>query len=145
MSDAKTKFGTMLNCMDGRTQEPVAKWMMEQFGLDVIDAPNPAGPTNMVVNGEQAVKDHYKKEVLISINGHHSKHLVIIAHQDCAANPISDDEQIAQIKEACGILMNDWELPEGVQVIGLWLTKVNDLKWDINRIFTGTVKAESTV
>jgi hypothetical protein len=126
--------------MDGRTQEPVADWMKEQFGLDVIDAPNPAGPTNMVINGEEAVKEHYKKEVLISINGHHSQHLVIIAHQDCAANPISDDEQIAQIKEACEILMKDWEIPAGVRIVGLWLTKNTDLDWIVNRMYDKVVE-----
>lgn len=141
MSDSSTRFGTMLNCMDGRTQKPVLDWMIKEYNLDVVDAPNPAGPTNMVVNGEQTVKNHYKTEVLISINGHHSQNLVIIAHQDCAANPISDEKQIEQLKTACEILEKDWEIPNGVKIDGLWLTKNSDLDWEINHIVSNIVGA----
>lgn len=132
MSDQNTKFGTMLNCMDGRTQEPVINWIKDKYKLDVIDAPNPAGPTNMILNGSEEIKNHYKEEVLISVNGHNSRHVVIVAHQECAANPISDEEQIEQIKKACESVKKEWNIPEGVHIIGLWLTKKTDLDWDIN-------------
>lgn len=95
----------------------------------------------MVVNGATEVKAHYKTEVLISVNGHHSRNLVIIAHQDCAANPISDEEQIEQLKQACEILVNEWELPAGVKVVGLWLTKNTDIDWSINHIYDKVTEA----
>jgi len=120
--------------MDGRTQEPVAKWMKEQFGLDVVDAPNPAGPTNMIVKGEKAIVDHYITETLISINGHKSQNVAIVAHQGCAKNPISDEEQLTELKEAVETVATKWGLPAGVRVTGLWVTKKTDLDWDIHHI-----------
>lgn len=143
MSDANVKFGTMLNCMDGRTQEPVLNWMREQFKVDIVDSPNPAGPTNLILNGDESVVEHYKNEVLISLNGHGSRNLVVVAHQDCAANPISDDEQIEQLKKSCALIEEKWDLPEEVTISGLWLTKENDLKWHINCLITLKTKAKS--
>ncbi len=141
MSDTNTKFGTMLNCMDGRTQEPVAKWMKEQFALDVVDAPNPAGPTNMIVKGDAAIVEHYKAETLISINGHNSRNVAIVAHQGCAKNPISDEEQLAELKESVEILATKWGLPVGVRITGLWVTKNTDLDWEIHHIADKLIEA----
>ncbi len=134
MSDTATVFGTMLNCMDGRTQNAVVKWMKEQYKLDVVDAPNPAGPTNMIVKGDKTIIDHYKAETMISINGHHSTKLSIVAHQGCAKNPISDEEQLTELKEAVEIVATKWGLPAGITVDGLWLTKITDLDWEVNHL-----------
>lgn len=141
MSEQGTKFGTMLNCMDGRTQEPVAKWMKEQFSLDVVDAPNPAGPTNMITKGDDTIVEHYKTETLISINGHNSRNVAIAAHQGCAKNPISDEEQIAELKKSCELVATTWGLPEGVRISGLWLTKNDDLDWTVNHLVDKNVEA----
>jgi Putative carbonic anhydrase len=35
------KFGTAINCMDGRVQEPVINWMKVRYGLDYVDMINP--------------------------------------------------------------------------------------------------------
>jgi len=134
MSEEKTKFGTMLNCMDGRTQEPVVKWMKEQYNLDVIDAPNPAGPTNMITKGDADIIKHYKAETLISINGHGSKNITIIAHQGCAKNPISDEEQLEELGNAVELVSSSWGLPSGIKITGLWLTKNTDLDWEVHPI-----------
>ncbi len=136
MSDQNTVFGTMLNCMDGRTQDPVTKWMKEQFGVTAVDAPNPAGPTNMITKGEEEIINHYIAETLISVNGHGSKNIAIIAHQGCAKNPIEDKDQIEELKEACHIVATKWGLPSGIKISGLWLTKNTDTDWTINNLVT---------
>ncbi len=141
MSDQSTKFGTMLNCMDGRTQEPVAKWMKEQYKLDVVDAPNPAGPTNMITKGTTEIIGHYQAETLISVNGHSSRNVAIVAHQGCAKNPISDEDQLLELKEACEIVATQWGLPAGVRITGLWLTKNTDLDWTINHLTDKLIEA----
>ncbi len=134
MSEESTKFGTMLNCMDGRTQEPVIKWMKEQFKVDVVDAPNPAGPTNMITKGESQIIEHYKAETMISVNGHGSVNVVVVAHQGCAKNPISDEEQLAELKESVKTVATSWGLPSGVRVTGLWLTRNSDADWGVNHL-----------
>ena len=35
---AKTRFGTTVNCMDGRSVEATIDWMKKQFRLDHVDA-----------------------------------------------------------------------------------------------------------
>lgn len=136
MSDQNTVFGTMLNCMDGRTQEPVITWMKDQFGVTVVDAPNPAGPTNMITKGDQNIIEHYIAETLISVNGHNSKNIAIVAHQGCAKNPIDDKDQIEELKQSCEIVATKWGLPAGIKISGLWLTKNSDTDWVVNNLAT---------
>ncbi len=31
------KFGTAINCIDGRTQEPVIDYMKHKYGIDGVD------------------------------------------------------------------------------------------------------------
>ena len=37
---AKGNFGTVINCMDGRTQLPVNEYLRREYGLDFIDTVN---------------------------------------------------------------------------------------------------------
>ena len=134
MFESGTRFGTMLNCMDGRIQEPVTQWMKTQYELDFVDAPNPAGPTNMIVKGEKEIVENYRTKTLISINGHGSRHVAVVAHQGCAKNPIPDEDQLAELHEAVEIVSSRWELPAGVRISGLWLTKNNDLDWNVHHL-----------
>ena len=42
------KFGTAINCLDGRVQLPVSNWMKMQFHLDYIDMITEPGPDKIV-------------------------------------------------------------------------------------------------
>ncbi len=33
----KKRFGTVLNCIDGRVQIPVTNWLKENFDVDYVD------------------------------------------------------------------------------------------------------------
>jgi hypothetical protein len=58
------------------------------------------------------------RRVDVSINAHASNALAIVAHHDCAGNPILDTEQIIQIKICLDIIMK--RFPD-VEAIGIWL------------------------
>ncbi len=134
MSHSNLHFATMINCIDGRTQKPVSDWIKKELCVEFVDAVNVAGPTNVITKGVKEVVENLKEEVSISVSGHSSTNVVVIAHQDCAKNPISDEAQISELNESCELIANDWGVPKGVSVIGLWLEKNSDFDWSIKKL-----------
>ena len=47
---SKDIFGTAINCIDGRVQEPVAEWVKKNFNVDNITL---EGPDRILSNGFQ--------------------------------------------------------------------------------------------
>ncbi|MBN2893407.1 MAG: hypothetical protein JXL97_16155 [Bacteroidales bacterium] len=113
------KFGTAINCMDGRTQIPVIEWMKQNFDIDVVDMITEPGPIAIISeNVEKEILKSIKYRLWISKDIHKSKVLAIVGHQDCAGNPVSKEEQIKQIKKSinrCHIYS------EQMTVVGLWI------------------------
>jgi hypothetical protein len=77
-----------------------------------------AGADGMVARGTQAQVDSIKQRVLISVNTHQSGFVVVAGHSDCAGNPGTEAEHIADIKAALAVVAS-WQLP--IQVVGLWI------------------------
>ena len=109
------KFGTVINCIDGRVQLPVNKFLCEKFGLDYIDTVTGAGIVGLFAGGGACSRIF--NDVKVSVVSHGSRVVAVCAHADCAGNAVSDDEQIAQIKTAVGVIKS-WGF--GVDVVGLW-------------------------
>ena len=90
-------FATAINCMDGRVQLPVIKWISEKYGVDYVDMVTEAGPVKILAdNGDAVLQESIRKRVEISVNKHGSKIVAIVAHFDCAGNPVEKDIQIGQ-------------------------------------------------
>ncbi len=121
---SKGKFGTAINCIDGRTQLPVIKWLKENYQLEYIDMITEPGPEKVLFYGEETKS--LKSKVLISVKAHGSGIIAIAGHHDCAGNPVSKEEQLNQIRRAVQIIRS-WNLKTIQKVIGLW---VND-SWEI--------------
>lgn len=117
------KFGTGINCIDGRTQLPLAKWMKEKHSLDYIDMITEPGVDKVLSESSEKV-EAIKAKVMISVNAHKSNIVVIAGHHDCAGNPVSKEEHEKQIKKSVENI-RAWNLP--VKVIGAW---IND-KWEV--------------
>ena len=122
------KFGTAINCMDGRTQLPVINWMKGKYALDFVDMITEPGPDKMLTQGSPAQVESIKSRVLISVNAHGSETIVMIGHHDCAGNPVSKEEHIRQVKE-CVKVLQSWKLPVK-NILGVW---IND-NWTIEII-----------
>ena len=122
------KFGTAINCMDGRVQTPVTNWMKERFGLDYIDMITEPGPEKMLSQDMSDQVKSIKSRVMISVNAHGSQVILVAAHHDCAGNPVSKEEHIRQVRE-CRKIIGSWNLPVK-EVIGIW---VND-RWSVEPI-----------
>ena len=48
------KFGTAINCIDGRTQEPVIDFMKQKYNIDGVDMVTFPGVDGVISNGENS-------------------------------------------------------------------------------------------
>ena len=62
------KFGTAINCMDGRVQLPVTDWMKRQLHLDYIDMITEPGPDKVVAGGQSTEIETIKTKAIIRNN-----------------------------------------------------------------------------
>jgi|SRR3989344_3975919 len=103
MSDAGETFFTSVGCMDGRVQEPVAKFGREKLDALFADTITEAGLVGKLAqnNVDQKLLDSLKFKIVdVSVGKHHSKGIVVHGHQDCAGNPVDDKIHKQQIKKA---------------------------------------------
>ena len=124
---AEGKFGTSINCIDGRTQIPVSQWIKDNYSVDYVDMVNEPGCDKLLPGDNSAKIEEIKAKALISVNAHKSSVIVVAGHHDCAGNPISKEEHIAQIKQSVDAI-KAWGL--SVEVAGVW---VND-QWQIEKV-----------
>lgn len=112
------KYGTALNCIDGRTQLPVIRWMKEHFDLDYVDLVTEPGMDRVLSQGSLNEIGRVRENLEISILAHDSHTVAVVGHYDCAANPVERRKHIRDIG-ASVYEVKSWELP--VRVIGLWV------------------------
>jgi hypothetical protein len=122
------KFVTTINCIDGRVQLPVIKYLMEETGADYIDIITEPGP-NKILSENIAVSTvtSIRNRVAVSVDKHLSELIAIIGHHDCSGNPAEREEQIQQIHKSCK-LVQEWQAD--IKIIGLWVDK----HWTVNMV-----------
>jgi hypothetical protein len=54
------KFGTAINCIDGRTQEVLIDYMKQKFSIDGIDLMTFPGMDGVVLTGDAETKDIWR-------------------------------------------------------------------------------------
>jgi hypothetical protein len=121
-------FSTAINCMDGRVQIPVIKFMKEEHGVDYVDMITEPGPNKILArNEDKALIESIKKRVAISVEKHNSKLIAIVGHYDCAGNPADKETQLNHIRNSINTI-ESWKF--NIQVIGLWV----DETWHATRV-----------
>ncbi len=114
--------------MDGRTQEPVIKFLKKKLSFNYVDMITEPGPDKIVAqNRSKAIITSIKQRAGISIEKHKSKAIAIVGHYDCAGNPVSISEHLKHIKASVENI-HQWGF--GVPVIGLWINK----KFQVERV-----------
>ena len=115
------KFGTAINCIDGRTQEVVIDHMKQNYSVDGVDMVTFPGADGLFSNekysGEIAL---IRRAVSISIEKHGSRIIAVVGHHDCAGNPGDREHHFMHIRKAMHEV-SSWNF--NAQVIGLY---VND-------------------
>jgi hypothetical protein len=118
---AHGKFGTAINCMDGRAQLPVINWMRAQYKLDYVDMITEPGADKVMAAGTFNQTEAVKAKALISVEKHGSRIIVIVGHDDCAGNPVTPEEHKAHLLKAVDKILA-WKLPVD-KVMAIWFNK----------------------
>ncbi|MFC0523525.1 carbonic anhydrase [Pontibacillus salicampi] len=124
---AQGTFATAINCMDGRVQDPVTEWMRSQYAVDYVDMITEAGPTKYMLEADGEALEALQAKVRISAHNHGSEVIAIVAHHDCAGNPVSKEEQYIQVRDVVEMIQA-WDM--NLKVIGLFVNE----NWTVETI-----------
>jgi carbonic anhydrase len=120
-------FVTCLNCIDGRIQFPVIKWIDENFNTTIVDMITEPGMDKILSDNSENI-DEILNQITISVNMHNSTKIFIVGHHDCARNQVTENEHILQIENAVKKIHKIYpELP----VYGLWVSN----NWVVEKTF----------
>ncbi len=122
------RFATVINCMDGRTQLPAIEWAKHEYGVDFVDTITEPGPVRILAEArDPQALESIRRRLDISVTKHGSGHVAIVAHANCAGNPVDRETQLHQLRSAESTVLS-WGM--GVQVDRLWLGE----DWRVERI-----------
>ena len=122
-------FCTAINCMDGRVQLPVIRFLQERFDAEYVDSITEPGPVRFFDKAaDLTVLNSIYARINVSVQHHHSRAIAVCAHADCAGNPVDDQTQKQQLQRAVIFLKENY--PE-TEVIALWL---DDDNWNVYEI-----------
>ena len=122
------KFCTVINCMNGRTQLPVIKYLQKRFNAKYVDSITKPGP-NLILSEQTDIYlvESILTRLKISVEKHKSVGVAIVGHYDCAGNPAKKDEQIQHIEESIRLIRQQYKK---LEIIGLWV----DENWKVNDV-----------
>jgi len=118
-------FYTAVNCMDGRIQESVTNYIKKKYNVLFVDMITDAGPVKILSDKKTENLKSIISCIDISLKNHKSKGIAIVAHYDCAGNPISDEEQKKLLKKAVTFLVSEYI---NVSICGLWVNKNGEVE-----------------
>lgn len=105
MSDLGETFFTSIGCMDGRVQAPITEYGKSKFQAQYPDTITEAGLVGILSNNPSGeLLESIKKKILISIEKHHSKGIIVHGHEECAGNPVEDKKHRQDILKAAQVL-----------------------------------------
>ena len=86
------RFGTAINCIDGRTQQVVIDHMKQNYNIDGVDMVTFPGADGLFSNGDHSEEIALiRRAVSISIEKHGSRIIAVVGHYDCAGNQGTGD------------------------------------------------------
>ena len=121
-------FATAINCMDGRVQEPVGNFIKEKLGIAFVDMITEPGPDGILakIDSYETINS-IKKRIDISVQKHGSKHIAVVAHHDCAGNPVDADTHRSHARSA---VQNVRVWYPNADVFGLWINE----NWEVEEL-----------
>ena len=131
MSDVNETFFTSIGCMDGRVQYPVAEYGKKRYGVLYPDTITEAGMVGLLANNpSRELLDSVKQKVLISVEKHHSKGIVVHGHQNCAGNPVEDELHKQHVLKAAREIR---EMAPDLEVMPVFVIK-KDRDWIVEEL-----------
>lgn len=112
------EFATALSCIDGRFQRPVNDFLLGEFEVAYLDTVTRAGIVKYLTSSYDPATAGIIVDLEASIRAHSSKNLALVAHQECAGNPVDDEIQLRQLED--GVAHFRRRYPE-LSVVGVWV------------------------
>ena len=132
MADLGDTFFTSVGCMDGRVQAPIAKYGQDKYHVLFPDTITEAGLVGLLANNPSAeFLEAIKKKVLISVEKHHSKGIIVHGHQHCAGNLIEDELHKEQTITAASVIRNF--VTEDIEVKPVFVVKTEN-GWEVEEL-----------
>jgi hypothetical protein len=120
------RFGTAINCIDGRTQEVVIDHMKQNYNIDGVDMVTLPGADGLFSNEEHSGEIALiRRAVSISIERHGSRIIAVVGHYDCAGNPGNREHHYMHIRSAMQEV-SSWNFQ--AQVIGLYVNDKREIE-----------------
>lgn len=128
------RFCTVINCMDGRIQLPVIRYLQKRFNVEYVDSITEAGP-NLIISEEKStiLIQAILEKLNISIENHNAVGIAIVGHHNCAGNPAPQNDQIIHIEKAIQFLRQHYK---NIEIIGLWVDK----NWKVHDVIKNKLK-----
>ena len=112
-------FCTVINCMDGRVQLPVIKYLQKRFNVDYVDSITEPGPNLILAQQTNiGIVGSIFNRLKISVDHHGSVGIAVAGHYDCAGNPATKEEQTVHTLEAIRCIKRRYS---DCEIIGLWV------------------------
>lgn len=125
---SEKRFVTAINCMDGRVQDCVNRWIKNLYRADYVDVITAPGPVKILAAGEpEFMLTSIKRCLAVSAEKHRSPAVAIVAHHDCAGNPLPKEEQVGQLLLAGEKIRESFP---GLRVHLLWVNE----DWQVEEI-----------
>jgi hypothetical protein len=107
--------------MDGRTQDPVTQFLRDRYGVEYVDQITEPGIVKRLASGGGGSEPSHawlRQKVSISTDHHHSSVIAVVAHAECAGNPVDRSTQVEQLQTAVE-RVRSWQ--PSATVVGLWV------------------------
>jgi carbonic anhydrase len=114
---SREKFAAAINCMDGRIQTRTLDQLTTRFGARYIDNITTTGAVKHLDGVVDATGEGLLQSVAVSIDAHGTSQVAVVAHSDCAGNPVPDAQQKTQLRNA--LLVVGGRFPD-LEVIALF-------------------------
>jgi hypothetical protein len=121
-------FCTVINCMDGRVQLPVIKYLKERFHVDYVDSITEPGP-NLILAQQTNINlvESIFNRLKISVDRHGSVGIAVAGHYGCAGNPATKEQQTVHTIDAIRCIESRYS---DLEIIGLWV----DENWKVSEL-----------
>lgn len=118
-----TSYSVAINCVDGRVQRPVLRWMQRELPGDLVHSVTEPGPDAALAEGDGARRIRPIVELLTGNTAVEA--IAVAAHHDCLGNPVDEAKHRAQVRRAVDEVTS-WGLVD--RVLGLWV----DEAWEVS-------------
>jgi hypothetical protein len=120
------RFGTAINCIDGRRQEVVIDYIKQDYNIDGVDMVTFPGADGLFSNGDHSEEIALiRRAVSISIEKHGSRIIAIVGYYDCAGNPGDRKHHYMHIRRAMREV-SSWNLH--AEIIGLYVNDKREIE-----------------